>query len=52
MRDRIAFASQVQRLESECDPYVTETAQATALAIAAVPEEMADADSAPRCIFQ
>src|SRR5215471_7431920 len=41
----------MRRLESDCDPYAMGTAQATALASAAVPEKMADADSAPRCIF-
>src|SRR4030095_14437736 len=36
----------------ERDFYLGETAQATALACAAVPDQMADANSAPRCIFQ
>src|SRR4029077_20964015 len=39
------------RLVLHCDPYAIETAQSTALANPAVPAKMADADSAPRCIF-
>ena len=51
MRDRIALATQVQRLKLGCGSYAIETATATALEGAAVPEQMADTDSAPRCVF-
>lgn len=51
MRGRIAFASQVQQLESECDFCLIERAQATAPSSAAVSEEMADTDTTPRCIL-